>query len=89
MKKSNLRQLKNIGQTVEKKLNEIKIFSKSDLKKVGPSKIYRKLIETNPTIHLPVCYYLYSLEGALQDKHWDDLSGEEKKRLRLKAGLKK
>ena len=79
MKKSDLKQLKNIGPTVEKRLNEVGVFSKSDLKKTGSSKVYRKLMERNSTVHLPVCYYLYSLEGALQDKHWDDFSEQEKK----------
>ncbi len=86
---SDLHQLKNIGKTVEKRLNEIGIFSSADLKKTGAAKAYQKLSQKQRGRHLPVCYYLYSLEGALKNKHWDAFSENEKKKLRLKAGLEK
>ena len=37
------------------------------------------LKEKYPAESLPVCYYLYSFEGALSDKHWDDI-GDKRKR---------
>ncbi|MGI9304030.1 MAG: TfoX/Sxy family DNA transformation protein [Gammaproteobacteria bacterium] len=87
MKKSGLGELKNIGKAVEKRLNEIGIHSRYDLEMIGAAKAYQKLSVRHPGRHLPVCYYLYSLQGALQDKHWDDYSEQEKKALRLAAGL--
>lgn len=32
----------------------------------------------HPNETLAVCYYLYSFEGALTDKHWNEL-GEDRK----------
>ena len=84
-----LSELKNIGKTVASRLNEIGITNDIELKKLDAAKAYKWLSEQNPGEHLPVCYYLYSLEGAIQNKHWDAFSEEEKTRLRLAAGLPK
>jgi DNA transformation protein len=40
---------------------------------MGSVKAYRRICENYPNQTIPVCYYLYSLEGALMDAHWDDL----------------
>lgn len=82
-----LTELKNIGQTVAAKLHSLGIVNESDLNEVGSARAYRWLSERYPESHLPVCYYLYSLEGAIQDKHWDDFSESEKAELRRSAGL--
>lgn len=42
-----------------------------------------------PGKRLPVCYHLYALEGALQVRHSDAFSAQEKTDLRLAAGLPK
>lgn len=82
-----LTKLQNIGKTVAAKLNAIGINDERDLKKAGAAKAYRWMSEYNKKGHLPVCYYLYSLQGAIQDRHWDDLSEAEKTKLRRDAGL--
>ena len=84
-----LLELKNIGKTVSSKLHEIGITNESELKRLGSARAYKWLSERNGGRHLPVCYYLYSLEGAIQDKHWDVFSENEKTKLRLAAGLSK
>lgn len=89
MTKSELAGLKNIGKTVEKRLSEIGIRSRPDLEKIGAAKAYEMLSAQHHGMHLPVCYYLYSLQGALQDKHWDEYSEQQKKALRLAAGMTK
>ena len=38
---------------------------------------------------MPVCYYLYSLEGALKDRHWDDLGDGVKKQLLNRASMER
>jgi len=38
---------------------------------------------------LPVCYYLYSLQGALLGLHWDDLPTELKTELRKQVDKKR
>jgi len=82
-----LSELRNIGRTVAVRLHEIGITNEQELRKLGAAKAYMWLSQTNPDKHLPVCYYLYSLEGALQDKHWDEFTEREKTELRIAAGL--
>ncbi len=89
MKNKPLSALQNIGKTVASRLHDIGITSEEELKRLDAAKAYKWLSERNPGKHLPVCYYLYSLEGAIQNKHWDALSEKEKTKLRLAAGLSK
>ena len=79
--KKNLSELKNIGPTIEKRLNEIGIKSKSDLKRVGPATAYKRIQKKYPDKTIPVCYYLYSFQGALEGKHWDSISEKTKQSL--------
>lgn len=70
--------LKNIGPTIEANLNRIGIKTRADLERATSVGAYLHLSASFPEKRWPVCYYLYSLEGALRDKHWDDLSDEIK-----------
>lgn len=74
-------QLRNIGPTIARRLREIGVRTRDDLRNVGPAVAYRRLCAANPGQTIPVCYYLYSLEGALRDQHWDALSPHVKKQL--------
>jgi DNA transformation protein len=85
MTNRDLSALKNLGATITIKLGEIGIYSESDLRRVGPAAAYR-LMQKHEGKKLPVCYYLYSLAGALEDKHWDDLSDQRKKELLIDIG---
>ena len=87
MTSRSLTKLKNIGKCVAARLHEIGINSEEELKTIGSVKAYKYLCEKDPKKHLPVCYYLYSLEGAIQNKHWDDFSKQEKANLRIEAGI--
>lgn len=89
MAEKSLLGLKNIGKTVASRLHDLGITSETELKKLGSAKAYKWLSEQTPDRHLPVCYYLYSLEGAIQNKHWDEFSEKEKTDLRRAAGLSK
>ena len=80
-KKSELSHLKNIGPTIEKRLNEINIYTRLDLNRIGPVKAYKWICRNYPDKTIPVCYYLYSLEGALRGQHWDALSPRIKEKL--------
>lgn len=79
--KNKLSELKNIGPTIEKRLNEVGIKSKNDLKRVGPAGAYRRIQQKYPDKTIPVCYYLYSFQGALEGKHWDNISEKAKQSL--------
>ena len=82
-KKSELSHLKNIGPTIEKRLNEINIYTHSDLKRIGPVKAYQCICRNYPGKTIPVCYYLYSLQGALMDVHWNKLPKKIKEKLTI------
>ncbi|MEM9624301.1 MAG: TfoX/Sxy family DNA transformation protein, partial [Pseudomonadota bacterium] len=66
--------LKNIGPTIARNLARIGIRTRSDLAQATAVGAYLHLSASFPDERWPVCYYLYSLEGALRDKHWDKLS---------------
>lgn len=80
-----LAQLRNIGPTIRERLSEIGIETRADLQRIGPVKAYRRICENYPDQTIPVCYYLYSLQGALMDVHWDDLPGAVKDELYAEA----
>ena len=82
----NLTDLKNIGKTIARRLNEVGIFSEDDLKLVGAVGAHRLIKERHPNETLAVCYYLYSFEGALTDKHWNELGEERKQQLKAQVG---
>lgn len=86
---NNLKGAKNIGVTIEKRLNEIGVFSLADLAQMTPVKAYQSICKQNPDKTFPVCYYLYSLQGALLDLHWDDLPSELKTELRKQVDRKR
>jgi len=44
-----------------------------------------KIRWNHPEKTIPVCYYLYSLEGALLDLHWNNLPAELKAELKHKV----
>ncbi|KAB7615457.1 TfoX/Sxy family protein [Amylibacter sp. SFDW26] len=77
--------LKNIGPTVARRLNEIGIHSKSDLERVGVVTAYCEVKQRYPEASIPVCYYLYSLEGALKNQHWDEIGDDVKLSLKERA----
>lgn len=78
-------ELQNIGKTVANRLNQIGIMTKGDLERVGSVSAYCEMKQQFPEVRLPLCYYLYSLEGALTDKHWDNIGTDTKRSLREKA----
>ena len=80
--KTNLRGARNIGPTILMRLNEIGVYSLEDLAAITPATAYKMICAQNPDRTFPVCYYLYSLEGALLDLHWDDLPQELKRELK-------
>lgn len=78
---------RNIGSTIRLKLNEVGIFSLADLAETTAVGAYKRICQNNPGKTFPVCYYLYSLQGALLDLHWDDLPVEMKAELRKQVSV--
>lgn len=81
MKSTPLKELKNLGPTIVKRLNSIEIYTKEDLKRAGVVPAYIHIRDQQPEKTLPVCYYLFSLEGALRGVHWNDVPAKVKKSL--------
>ena len=81
-----LTKLKNIGKKIAGRLNEVGIFSEDDLRQVGAVGAHGKIREKHPNKILPICYYLYSFEGALTDRHWNEISEQRKRQLRAQVG---
>lgn len=84
---TSLKEYKNIGTTIEKRLNEIGVKTIGDLAQIGAATAYKKIKENYPNQTLSVCYYLYSFQGALMDMHWDDIPTHIKEDLKKQAGI--
>lgn len=83
----NLIDLKNIGKKIAGRLNEVGLFSEDDLRRVGAVGAHRMIRERYLDETLSVCYYLYSFEGALTDKHWNEIGEQRKQQLKVQIGL--
>ena len=79
LKNRKLTELNNIGKKIADRLNEVGIFSENELRSVGAVEAHKRIKQRYPNETLPVCYYLYSFEGAITDKHWNEI-GEKRKR---------
>ncbi len=74
-----LSKLKGIGPKSEKCLNEIGVYSRQDLERLGPVKVFLKLkkeCSSKPSLN-----FLYALVGAVEDRHWSEIAREERNRL--------
>jgi DNA transformation protein len=83
---NSLKGARNIGPTIRMRLHEIGVYSLADLAEITPVRAYKTICEQNPGKTFPVCYYLYSLQGALLDLHWDALPKDLKMDLLKQAG---
>ncbi|MCI0402181.1 MAG: TfoX/Sxy family protein [Acidobacteria bacterium] len=79
--------LKNIGPTIAARLEAVGIKTVADLRSIGPAKAYTRVKAVHSGTTIPVCYYLYSLQGALDGVHWDALPPTVKKKLLKEAGV--
>ncbi len=79
-----LTELMNIGTKIASRLEAVGIHNEADLRRVSPAEAHRRLEDHFPEETLPVCNYLYSFEGALQDTHWDAIGAKRKKQLKNK-----
>ena len=74
-----LTSLRNIGKELEKKLKSVDITTAEELKKVGSEEAFIRL----KLRHSNVCLvHLYTLEGAMSDTDYNQLSDDTKQRLK-------
>jgi len=78
-------QLPNIGPAIARTLHGLGIKTKHDLARVGPVAVWQALCAAEPGKTVPLCYYLYSLEGALRGCHWNALPRDVKDALAAEA----
>lgn len=81
--------LPNIGTTIAARLAAAGIRTIGDLRAIGPPEAYRRVSRQNPARTIPVCYYLYALQGALDGVPWNAVPAGVKKRLRELAGVER
>ena len=81
-----LTDLRNIGKKIASRLNEVGIFSEDELRRIGAAGAHRMIKERHPDETLAICYYLYSFEGALTDRHWDEIGEQTKQQLKAQVG---
>ncbi|WP_108125357.1 TfoX/Sxy family protein [Saccharospirillum mangrovi] len=71
-----LTQLRGLGPKSAVMLAAIDIHDRADLERLGPVRAYLKLkqeTDFNPSLNL-----LYAMVGALEDRHWADITPAEK-----------
>jgi len=81
--------LKNIGPTIAARLAAVGVRTVGDLRALRPAEAYRRLRAANPGKTIPVCYYLYSLQGALDGVSWEALPQSTKEWLLGEIGAKR
>ena len=76
---SELMSMKNIGKEMARKLTSVGIDSSEKLAETGSRQAFIKLKEAYPQVCL---VHLYTLEGAIQNIEFNQLSEEKKKELK-------
>lgn len=76
-----LSKLKGLGPKSEEYLNEIGIYSKAQLQKIGAVRAFIKL--TKECGNKPSLNFLYAMVGALEGEHWTKIAKHDKERLLL------
>jgi len=77
-------ELANLGPQSEAWLNEIGVFSRADIERIGSIEIYRLIRERGVPASLNL---VYAIEAMLIGEHWTRLSPQLKAELR--AGLRR
>ncbi len=72
--------IRNLGPASEAAFSRAGIVSAQELRTLGPVEAYRRLIESGTKPHF-IGYLAIAM--GLQDRHWNDCEGEERKVLRI------
>lgn len=78
----NVEELINIGPKLTKQLHEIGVFTEDDLRQLGIPETFRRLFFRYRDEMYFTSVYLYAMEGALNDMHWNAISQKRKDELK-------
>ncbi|PMD72241.1 TfoX/Sxy family DNA transformation protein [Companilactobacillus nuruki] len=78
---SELTNLPNIGKVLNQQLSKIDITTESELKKFGSKRVFLKLKSLNAPDRFYCIQMLYSLEGAIENVAYTELSNDKKAEL--------
>lgn len=78
-RKSEISSLRNLGGKSERWLNEIGVFTRADLERLGSVEIYRSLKRLGYPVSLNL---VWGIEGALADMDWRELPEDLKAQVR-------
>jgi DNA transformation protein len=70
--------LRNLGPTSAAWLQEIGVYTRADLKRLGPVLAYRLVRQRQPSTSLNL---LWAIVAALSERDWRELTSDEKERL--------
>ena len=73
-----LLQMRNLGKTSALWLHTVGIHTAGELRRLGAATAYRAVLARGINASRVL---LYSIEGALLDRHWSELTDEHKMRL--------
>ena len=62
--------LRNLGPVSTQWLNSIDVYTKEDIKTIGPIVIYNMLKARGYNVNILI---VYALQGAIMDCHWNDI----------------
>ena len=74
-----LRDLPGLGAKSEQQLQAVGIHNADDLRNIGAVRAFVRLTQNSST--KPSLNFLYAMVGALENRHWTDISAQEKVRL--------
>ena len=73
--------LKNMSSTLVSKLHDVGIHTEAKLRELGAVQAYRRIFRKHPSAGASVWLYVFSLEGALQNRPWRAVSKERGREL--------
>lgn len=73
--------LKNMSNSLVAKLHDVGIHTEAKLRELGAIQAYRRIFRKHPSAGASVWLYVFSLEGALQNRPWRAVSQERGREL--------
>ncbi|MTI10856.1 TfoX/Sxy family protein [Curvivirga aplysinae] len=79
----NVEELKNIGSKTGRFLREVNIYTENDLRDFGVEEAFHRVFFRFQDELKFSSVFLYALEGALMDIHWNDIPQKRKNELKV------